>query len=106
MGLVLFLMQFLLLINFCVSFSVGSFVRDMQKTFQDRLADSSTTAEESISNIRTVKCFSQEPKTSDLYSKDINASYDVGKTVAFASGNFLFIYRQCFIAKHENPPTM
>ena len=73
----------------------------MTKKFQDKLADASTTAEESIGNIRTVKSFSQEKKASRLYGNDIENSYKVGAMLAFASGlqiyynvyNFLvFIY--------------
>eukprot|EP00794_Sanderia_malayensis_P014227 gene14227-15710_t len=66
----------------------GSFMRDIMKRFQDKLADAATTSEESIGNIRTVKAFSQEPKTSKLYAKDINESYSIGAQLALMSGFF------------------
>lgn len=65
---------------------LGAYVRDMNKKFQDKLADAATTAEESIGNVRTVKSFSQEKKTSTLYGNDINNSYYVGASLALASG--------------------
>ena len=61
-------------------------MRDMTKKFQDKLADASTNAEESIGNVRTVKSFSQEKKASKLYGNDIENSYNVGATLALASG--------------------
>jgi len=64
----------------------GAFVRDMTKKFQDKLADASTAAEESIGNVRTVKSFSQEKKAANLYGDNIENSYQVGSTLAFASG--------------------
>ena len=62
------------------------FVRDLRKEFQDRLADGSTTAEESISNIRTVRCFVGEKKSSAAYAVDIDKSYAAGKKLAFIQG--------------------
>ena len=61
-------------------------MRDLTKKFQDKLADASTSSEESIGNVRTVKAFSQERKASVFYAKDINESYSIGATLAFASG--------------------
>ena len=60
----------------------------MTKKFQDKLAEAATTAEESISNIRTVKAFSQEPKTAAGYAKDIDGSYQVGKNLALLYGMY------------------
>ena len=64
----------------------------MTKKFQDKLADASTTAEESIGNIRTVKSFSQEKKASELYGNDIEKSYKAGSKLAFASGSQICYY--------------
>ena len=57
--------------------------------FQDKLADASTTAEETLGNIRTVKSFSQEIKASKLYNKDIDSSYQVGSQLALVIGMLL-----------------
>ena len=78
----------------------GSFVRDLQQKFQDELANASTTAEESISSIRTVKSFSQEPKSVGLYSRDIDKSFHCGKKLALASGKLSSsLIQQCPASK-------
>lgn len=64
----------------------GAFVRDVQTKFQDELANSASSAEETISAIRTVRSFSQEPKAVDEYSDAINKSYVAGKKLSLASG--------------------
>ncbi|EGG15734.1 RasGTPase-activating protein [Cavenderia fasciculata] len=66
----------------------GKKVRLLGKQFQDELAKSSTTGEEVISNIRTVKAFSREEKFINIYSKDVHGSYLIGKTLALANGVF------------------
>ncbi|KAL9980932.1 hypothetical protein ACROYT_G009574 [Oculina patagonica] len=66
----------------------GRFVQGLRKKFQDELAAASTTAEESIGNIRTVRSFSQERKAMDNYKLDIDKSYNVGAKLALASGLF------------------
>lgn len=66
--------------------NVGRFVQGLRKKFQDELAAASTTAEESIGNIRTVRSFSQERKAMDNYKTDIDKSYNVGAKLALASG--------------------
>lgn len=66
----------------------GRFVQGLRKKFQDELAAASTTAEESIGNIRTVRSFSQERKAMDNYKADIDKSYNVGAKLALASGLF------------------
>ena len=68
-------------------FLVGKFVQGLRKKFQDELAAASTTAEESIGNIRTVRSFSQERKAMNNYEVDIDKSYNVGAKLAVASGN-------------------
>ncbi|KAK5581953.1 hypothetical protein RB653_003534 [Dictyostelium firmibasis] len=66
----------------------GKKIKQLGKQFQDELAKSSTTGEEVISNIRTVRSFSKEQKFIDLYSKDINGSFLIGKSLAVATGVF------------------
>ncbi|KAN0050659.1 hypothetical protein ACTA71_003804 [Dictyostelium dimigraforme] len=66
----------------------GKKIKQLGKQFQDELAKSSTTGEEVISNIRTVRSFSKEQKFIDIYSKDINGSYLIGKSLAVATGVF------------------
>lgn len=69
--------------------NVGRFVQGLRKKFQDELAAASTTAEESIGNIRTVRSFSQERKAMSNYKADIDKSYDVGAKLALASGTLI-----------------
>ncbi|KAK3587257.1 hypothetical protein CHS0354_034401 [Potamilus streckersoni] len=66
----------------------GKFVKKLRQDFQDRLGDAGTTAEESISSIRTVRTFSGEVKASNSYSSDIEKSYLVGKKLSVALGLF------------------
>ncbi|KAK6191312.1 hypothetical protein SNE40_003035 [Patella caerulea] len=66
----------------------GRFVKKLRQNFQDRLADAGTTAEESISSIRTVRMFSGETKSVKLYGSDIDKSYSEGKKLAAAQGAF------------------
>ena len=64
-------------------------MKKMRKKFQDRLADASTTAEESISSIRTVRSFAGEAKSRTQYGKNIDESYAVGRKLAIAMGKCL-----------------
>jgi len=66
----------------------GAYVRTQQKIFQDELAASATSAEETISSIRTVRSFSQESKSASEYNRAIDKSYDAGKKLSLASGFF------------------
>lgn len=65
---------------------VGQHLQNLRKIFQDKLASSSTTAEETFSSMRTVRSFSQETKAMNLYKKDIDQTYEVGKKISFATG--------------------
>lgn len=49
----------------------GRFVRKITKQVQDALAESTHIAEERISNVRTVKMFSQESKEMERYKGSI-----------------------------------
>ena len=64
-------------------------MQGLRKKFQDELAAASTTAEESIGNIRTVRSFSQERKAMSNYKADIDKSYNVGAKLALASGTLI-----------------
>lgn len=66
----------------------GKKVKTLRKLFQDSLAEASTTAEESISNIRTVRTFSREDKCTDEYAVDIHKSYVQGANLAKWIGGF------------------
>lgn len=77
-------------------------MKNLRKKFQDKLAHASSTAEESISNIITVRSFSNEPKMVDHYSDDINESYYLGRKLAVLIGVFMgvvsmFMYVSSFI---------
>lgn len=49
----------------------GRFVRNISRSLQDSLAESTKVAEERISNIRTVKTFAQEPREMKSYSDSV-----------------------------------
>jgi ATP-binding cassette subfamily B protein len=66
----------------------GRFVKSLSKKVQDALAKSSDVAEESFSNIRTVRSFGQESKHKKLYSDAIEESYQLAKKLALAGGTF------------------
>ena len=67
-------------------FIPGKFVQKQRKEFQDRLADAGTQAEEALSSVRTVRMFSGETKVKELYGRDIDKSYRVGRKLALAQG--------------------
>ena len=84
-------------------------MKKLQKDFQDRLADASTTAEENISSIRTVRSFVGEGKAAHNYGQDIDKSYQVGKKLAFIQGRpsllaqesvFFSFYIPCYDMLH------
>ena len=66
-------------------------MKTLRKKFQDKLAEANSVAEETISNMRTVRSFSNERKRGVLYDKDIDFTYGIGKKLAIASG-------KCFAA--------
>ncbi|CAF3940285.1 unnamed protein product [Rotaria sp. Silwood2] len=72
-----------------ISRQYGSIVQKLRKKFQDELAAAGSTAEESISNIRTVRIFGAERKTSNHYLDNLLKSYAVGKKLAWNSGVFM-----------------
>ena len=66
--------------------TTGRFLKDLRKNFQDKLAHANSTAEESISNVVTVRSFSNESKMTHLYGVDIDKSYQLGKKLAILTG--------------------
>ena len=65
---------------------IGRLLKSLQKDFQDKLANASSTAEESISNVRTVRFFSNENKMVSSYSVDIDESYKLGRKLSGVTG--------------------
>ena len=72
-------------------------MKSLRKRFQDKLAHANSTAEESISNMVTVRSFSNEPKMRDLYAVDIDDSYRLGRTLAILSGKSTQLLLDCKI---------
>ena len=72
----------------CYGLVVGRMLKSLQKDFQDKLAHASSTAEESISNIRTVRFFSNENKMVSYYGKDIDLSYLLGRKLSAVIGTY------------------
>lgn len=66
----------------------GRFVRKITKQVQDSLADATRVAEERISNMRTVKMFSQEPKEMETYRQIIEKVLTLGYTESKARAIF------------------
>ena len=63
-------------------------MKNVRKEYQDKLALANSTAEEAISNLRTVRAFSNERKMTSLYDIDINSSYRLGKILSVLSAMF------------------
>eukprot|EP01137_Pigoraptor_chileana_P000431 Opistho-2@36621 len=66
----------------------GKYVRRLRAKFQDELAVSSSVAEESFGNARTVRSFSSEDKATAAYGNGVERSLHVGQRLALASGTF------------------
>ncbi|KXJ29192.1 ABC transporter B family member 25 [Exaiptasia diaphana] len=66
----------------------GRFIQGISKRFQDEIANAATISEESVSNIRTVRSFSQEKKSTTQFAEAIHKSYKLGAKLAAASGIF------------------
>lgn len=61
-------------------------MKKLRKTFQDKLADAGTVAEECISSIRTVRSFNGEQKATENYEAEIMGSYAIAKKLALVTG--------------------
>ena len=70
-------------------------MKSLRKRFQDKLAHANSTAEESISNMVTVRSFSNEPKMRDHYAVDIDDSYRLGRKLAILSGKSTQLLLDC-----------
>eukprot|EP01100_Stratorugosa_tubuloviscum_P009330 TRINITY_DN3903_c0_g2_i1.p1 TRINITY_DN3903_c0_g2~~TRINITY_DN3903_c0_g2_i1.p1 ORF type:complete len:750 (-),score=277.57 TRINITY_DN3903_c0_g2_i1:66-2315(-) len=66
----------------------GRYLKEQSKQFQDKLAKAASTAEEIISNMRTVRSFSREEKAAQQYGDDVESSYIIGKKIALLTGSF------------------
>jgi len=66
----------------------GLFLKKLAKQTQDALARASEVAEESLSNIRTVRSFHKEPYETARYAVEVDESYRLGKKKSFAYGGF------------------
>ncbi|XP_039294386.1 LOW QUALITY PROTEIN: ATP-binding cassette sub-family B member 10, mitochondrial [Nilaparvata lugens] len=66
----------------------GRFVRKITKSVQGALAESTQVAEERISNIRTVKAFSQERKEIQAYSEKMDKVLNLSIKESLARGGF------------------
>ena len=66
----------------------GRRVRRLSRQVQDRLAESTAVAEESIAGIRTVRSFSREPDEARRYGVAVEASFEAGRKRAKVSAIF------------------
>ncbi|GAB1608654.1 ABC transporter B family member 27-like [Argonauta hians] len=64
----------------------GHYLKKMRKAFQDNLAEAGTSAEESISSLRTVRSFACENKVKQDYNDHIQKSYQIGKKLSAVQG--------------------
>ena len=69
----------------------GKYLKNLRKRFQDALARASSTAEESIANVRTVRSFSNDYKMVESYATDINESYRIGRNLAAITGMVMVV---------------
>lgn len=67
----------------------GMKLRTLSKKTQDALARATEVAEESCSNIRTMKAFSREDLQSMLYNEKIDETYRLGARQAVLYGSFI-----------------
>ncbi|EKX48172.1 hypothetical protein GUITHDRAFT_137103 [Guillardia theta CCMP2712] len=66
----------------------GKYVKTVSKAVQDALAAASATAEESISNVRTVRSFCGEQNARGKYSEKLESAFELAKKRSFAYGSF------------------
>ena len=63
-------------------------MRKITKQVQDKLAESSSVAEEKFSNIRTVRAFAQEGKEMNTYNQVVTDIYGLARKEAIARSLF------------------
>ncbi|ORY00133.1 hypothetical protein K493DRAFT_348094 [Basidiobolus meristosporus CBS 931.73] len=83
----------LTMMGFVPPFAVGAAmygrrVKKLSRSTQDALSDINVTAEERISNIRTVRAFTKEKAEVELYENQVNGILTLAKKEAYASGIF------------------
>ncbi|KAK9762408.1 ATP-binding cassette permease mdl1, variant 2 [Basidiobolus ranarum] len=66
----------------------GRRVKKLSRSTQDALSDINVTAEERISNIRTVRAFTKEEVEAQFYESQVNSILKLAKKEAYASGIF------------------
>ncbi|MHB8879718.1 MAG: ABC transporter ATP-binding protein [Myxococcaceae bacterium] len=67
----------------------GRRVRKLSRDVQDALAGANEVAEESISGIRTVRSFTAEESEGLRYGKEVNHSFELGRSRAITAGTFM-----------------
>jgi ABC-type multidrug transport system fused ATPase/permease subunit len=67
----------------------GKKIRALSKSTQDALAEATTTAEESISAIRTIRSFGKEEYAGRMYAEKIEVTFQLGKSIALQYGLFI-----------------
>lgn len=75
-------------------------VKKISRRYQDRLADASTVAQESLGSVRTVRSFAMEAKEEARYARAVHESYVQGAKRAAAYGAFggvLGLMGQCAV---------
>jgi hypothetical protein len=94
-GLLFFISWKLTLVMFAVmpvvigsALFYGKKFKNLQKSYQDELANANSIADESMSNIRTVRAFSLEKWAAESYASKIEKSYLLGAKLANLYGQF------------------
>lgn len=72
----------------------GRFVRKITRQVQDSLAEATRIAEERISNVRTVKTFSKEPREMNTYKTAVEHVLKLGYKEAKARAVFYGMVRR------------
>ena len=66
----------------------GKYVKALSKSVRQALAEATQVAEESMSAVRTVRAFANEPRQEAAYGEKVNATLVLGIRAALASGLF------------------
>lgn len=69
-------------------FFFGKLMRKLQREIQENKAQMTTIAEESFSNVRTVKAFSNEAEEAIKFNQKVNQVYELGATKAWWNSLF------------------
>jgi len=70
------------------SFLYGKYVKSVSKQVQQKLAEASNVAEESLAAMRTVRAFAAEDYEVDRYALKVSESFEAAKKRAIAEGTF------------------